>query len=192
MWRCDSERRLRRWVLAAALALGFAALAFSVFQNRAAGPGGVISTAKLLWLVYALLFWFVLPPLIAADARIDPVLRRVYALFFASFAARGLAELWMMYVAINWHPYYGIAHDAATGILVLYLLRGYSARGPLDRLFVAHFGVVGAMLCAEMGFAAYFAANFVTAGLGALYFVPADGRHDGVLLATSIVNAGLT
>ena len=51
---------------------------------------------------------------------------------------------------------------------------------------------LAAMLAAEMRFALYFAANFHTQGSQAVYYVPNDGRHSGILLFTTISVASLT
>ncbi|MGH9719069.1 MAG: hypothetical protein ACRD8O_02570 [Bryobacteraceae bacterium] len=191
MSKCASESRLRGLFLAAIGTLTLAALVFYAIQSRGVSLGGPISIPKLFWLCYALLFWFVLPPLIAADNRLDPNLRRMYQIFFANMALRGIIELWMMYVATNWHPYYGIAQDLFSIALIFWLLRRYGAGRPMDRLLVRNFHVVALMLCAEIGFAYYFATHFITKGQGALYYVPSDGRHNMLLSINAAIDFAL-
>lgn len=192
MWRCGSEASIRRYCAGVFAGLGSMTVLFYQAQNQAWALGGEIAIPKLLWLAYALLFWFLLPPLIAADSRIDGRLRRMYAIFFYNMAARGMIELWMIYVATNWHPYYGAAQDLFSILLILFLLRGFSPGGALDRLLVRHFYVLALMLCTEIGFALYFAANFLTSGRNALYFVPNGGRHAEILAVTAAAVGCLT
>jgi hypothetical protein len=112
--------------------LAVLSLLFYARQNFSGQLGGRMSLAKLLWLDYALAAWFVLPFTLWRSPRVAPALRRVYGAHLFSFAARGAAELWMLYVTISWLPPYGIAHDLFTIGLITLLLR--LARGQLTGL----------------------------------------------------------
>jgi len=103
--------RRRLTLLLALAALAVAALVFRHGQNVTGRIGGPISWPKLLWLTYALAAWFVVAFFFWRSDRIDPARRRAYGLHLLSFTVRGLAELWLIYVAVAWIPPYGIAHD---------------------------------------------------------------------------------
>ncbi len=192
MWTCVSRRRLRA---EAEVGIGFLIAAGAVFrlaQERGWVVGGEIALPKLMWLGYAVLAWFLLPPLIARDGRVEAALRRLYAIFFWNMAARGAVELVMMYGWRSWHPYYGAAQDLFSIALIAGLSRAVTASSPLDRLLLRHAFVLAAMLAVETGFALYFAANFVTRGGEALYFVPDERRYSTILMSTGVAVLGLT
>ena len=86
-------------------------IAFGIRQNVSPVIGGPISLPKMLWLNYALLGWFVVPWFLWRHVRVTPSLRRVFGAHLISMYARGVVELWMLYVAISWSPIYGITHD---------------------------------------------------------------------------------
>lgn len=119
--------------------LAFCALLGFLFwrkQNVQRSRGGRISPPKLAWLFYAIFLWFLLCPLVALDAAVEPHLRGVLGGFGAFMWARGLAELYMLYVSHNWKPPYGIGHDV---LCIAFLLGGLSwyqlhREGPLSRL----------------------------------------------------------
>src|SRR5215510_2525340 len=91
-------------LFAAAVFFGIAVftIVFWRGQNRFRARGGPIAASKLLWLGYALLLWYLLPPVFALDQRIDIALRQKYLVFFASMVIRGVIEMWMVYAAANW------------------------------------------------------------------------------------------
>jgi hypothetical protein len=103
------RRRLTLLVVLGALAL--AALAFRDGQNAGGRIGGPISWPKLLWLTYTLAAWGIVALFFWRAPQISAGLRRVFGLHLASFALRGLAELYLIYVAVAWIPPYGIGHD---------------------------------------------------------------------------------
>jgi hypothetical protein len=157
-----------------------ALLLFSYLQNQGLLVGGKIATAKLLWLFYAIFFWFVLPALVLFDGRGSAGMHRIYSLHLANMCARGLIELFMMYVSLNWHPYYGIAHDLFSLMLLVYLLSVHRPTSSLDRVLSRNLWVISAMLLLEAGFAWYLLAR-VSDGLKPIYFVPAGSGHDIVI-----------
>jgi hypothetical protein len=192
MWTCVSRRRLRAEAAVGIGLLAVAGAAFRLAQAEGWIVGGAIALPKLMWLAYALLAWFVLPPLVARDGRAQPALRRLYAIFFWNMTARGVVELAMMYGWRSWHPYYGAAQDVFSIGLIAWLSRAVAASGPLDRLLLRHAFVLCLMLAVETSFALYFAANFVTMGGQALYFVPEERRYSTILMSTGAAVLCLT
>ena len=95
------------------------AVRFHRKQNAQGARGGGISGPKVAWLFYAVYLWFLFCPLVALDAAVHPALRTVLGLFAACMWVRGLAELYMLYVAKNWRPPYGVGHDVVCILLVL-------------------------------------------------------------------------
>jgi hypothetical protein len=92
-------------------------------QNFAGQIGGEMSIAKLLWLDYAIIAWFILPFFLCRSPLIAPGLRWIYAAHLATFVVRGAIELWMIYISISWIPPYGITHDLIGIALITALLR---------------------------------------------------------------------
>jgi hypothetical protein len=186
MWSFASESALRR---AAWVALGLtaaAAAAFYVAQNALRPVGGEIALVKLLWLAGAVLLWGVLPPLLAADARLGQSLRRAFAALCALMLARAAIEGWMLYVSLNWSPWYGIAHDVLCAVLLLVIAARIAPRNGLEHVARRHLAVSAAFFVPEMYFAWYMQAHFVTRGAAAVYFVPDDASHIRVLLVTGV------
>jgi hypothetical protein len=169
---------------------GLAALLFYVLQNSGRLEGGNIALPKLLWLAYAILFWFFLPALIVLDTRTAAVWRRIYAIFLVNMLLRGTIELYMMYVAGSWSPYYGIAHDLFTIVLLFSLVSVYQVRMYSDPLLTCLY-VIMVMFATEIGFVFYMLSQ-VSDGEYMVYFVPGDQRHAAVLQITWLVNILLT
>lgn len=113
----------------AILALTMISLWFYYRQNFAGQIGGEMSVAKLLWLDYTLLAWFVVPFFLWRSPLIEPPLRKIYGAHLMNFAARGAVELWMLYISISWLPPYGITHDLFSIGLITGLL--WRKRGKL-------------------------------------------------------------
>ena len=114
---------LTPWVQLALAALvvltGSAGLFFYRRQNVRRALGGRISRAKAAWLVFAILFWLGVCPILAFESRMPDPWRTALGVFALNFWVRGLVELWMLYVSKNWRPPYGIAHDAFSVVLVV-------------------------------------------------------------------------
>jgi hypothetical protein len=189
-----SELRLRRVALTAVATTALITAVFFVVQNRLAPVGGEVAFVKAVWLGLAMLFWLVLPALIAADSRLDAAIKRPFQLLLALMALRGGAELVMLYALKNWSPSYGIAHDLlCLGVLSAWAIDqrwrgGASTQGGLNRTLRVHVFVTAALFLPEMYYAAYMQAHFTTAGAAAVYFVPDDGRHRVVLAVTAAVD----
>ena len=116
----DGRRHHRRLVATIAAVAALTAL-FGWRQNHGAVVGGPISTAKTLWLGYAIVMFYVVPIFLWRDTALDARVRRLFAWVTASFLARGVLELWIIYFTRGWRCEYGIAHDAFTLLLVLML-----------------------------------------------------------------------
>jgi hypothetical protein len=175
-------RSRRRLFVSLALML-IALLLFAYLQNQGMLVGGKIATAKLLWLFYAIFFWFALPILVLLDGRGSDGMRRIYKVFLLNMGARAVIELYMMYVSLNWHPYYGIGHDLFSLALLVCLLSVHRSTSSLDRLLGSNLWVISAMLLLETGFAWYLLTQ-VSDGRSAIYFVPADASHATVIWIT--------
>jgi len=186
MWSFASERTLRRTVFAAISALALAAAVFYQAQNMLRPVGGNISVVKLLWLGGAILLWGVLPLLLLADPRLEPVLRRAFAVLAALMLSRAVVEGWMLYVTLNWSPWYGIAHDALCAAVLLAFAARAPPRNALESAVRMHLWVTAAFFAPEMYFAWYMQAHFVTKGEAAVYFVPDEPAHAQVLRATAV------
>lgn len=128
MSSCASDSRAARRLSSVVIVTGMAALLFYVVQNRGWLEGGNIALPKLLWLAYAILFWFCLPALIVLDTRTPAVWRRIYAIFLVNMLLRAALELFMMYVTNSWSPYYGIGHDLFTILLLFTMAAMYRKR----------------------------------------------------------------
>ena len=193
MWTFASERALARTSVASLAVLVAATVAFYWAQNRFRPVGGEISVPKLLWLSYAIALWVAVPALLAADGRVSVRLRQAFAALVIFVLARGAAELWMLYISLNWSPWYGIAHDlACVTLLVALALRAGWPRSPIDRVISVHLAVTAAAFVPEMYFAWYMQAHFTTSGEHAIYFVPDDPRYSEVLRATTVVVVSLS
>lgn len=136
-------------------------IAFGIRQNVSPIIGGPISLPKVLWLNYAFLGWFVVPWFLWRHPQLTASVRRVLAAHLISMCARGVVELWILYVTVSWSPLYGIAHDLFhIGLIVA--CRLVSRRAPAlteDRFNRAARGLCTAIqlsLLAEIMFAALF------------------------------------
>jgi hypothetical protein len=194
MWTFASDRRLSAAAWSALVVLAVAAGAFYWMQNEMRPVGGTISGPKLVWLAYAILLWLVLPALVTGDPRLGAAWRRPFLALFVLMLARGVIELWMLYVALIWSTWYGIGHDAAC-VAVLFACAWRlkeRAQSRLERLVLLHLGVSALMFGPEIYFAWYMQAHFNTKGDEAIYFVPDDPAYAAVLRATTAAVGFLT
>jgi hypothetical protein len=190
-----SEARLRLGALFAVGATLLCALAFHALQNRVALAGGSLALSKGIWLGLAVLFWLVLPALILADRRIAAALMQPFRLLLLLMGARGVAELFMLYVFRNWSPFYGIAHDLLCAALLWGWcwrhrgLRTASSDNPPASTLWRHACFTGALFLPEIYYAWYMQSHFTTRGTNPVYFVPDDAAHQQVLAVTTVVDA---
>lgn len=193
MWISFSEARLRVVAPASVAAIAAAAAAFHVLQNALALTGGGIAWPKSMWLGCAILYWFVLPALLLADARVTAPWRAPFGALLGLMGLRAVVELWMLYVSRNWSPFYGIAHDLACMALLWGLAwRAAASKGApagLPRTLLVHAVATGLLFIPEIYFAWYMQANFRTRGVDPLYFVPDDAAHARVLALTAAADA---
>lgn len=128
--------------------------------------GGKMSRAKSLWLLFTLLFWFCLCPLLALDPLCPTPWSEALLAFSASMWLRGIIELYMLYKTKNWRPRYGIAHDLSCLLLLpgVALWAGWPAEigEGWARLSAAVVGVAWGAMCVELLYAAWF--NKLVAG----------------------------
>lgn len=190
MSNCASDSRAGRRLLSVVTLTGMAAFVFYVLQNGGSLEGGNIALPKLLWLAYAILFWFFLPALIVLDVRTPPVWRRIYAIFLVNMLLRAVIELFMMYVTSSWNPYYGIGHDLFTILLLSIVVATNGTQLRSGLLLINVFAIV-AMFAIEIGFVLYMLLEVSGSG-EPVYFVPAEQRHAAVLQTTWLVNILLT
>jgi hypothetical protein len=187
MWSFASEPALRRAVWCALGLVAAAAAAFYAAQNALRPVGGEIALVKLLWLAGAVLLWGVLPLLLVGDARLGLRLRLAFAALVALMLARAAVEGWMLYLSLNWSPWYGIAHNALCAAVLLALAVRCRPRGRLERVARQYLVASAAFFAPETYFAWYMQSHFVTRGARAVYFVPADPSHIHVLMVTAVV-----
>lgn len=181
---CSRHSFRRRTVLLAVAAVYGAALAFWWMQNSLRPVGGDMALQKALWLATAINLWFVLPTCIVFDARMPVVVRKAFAGLLALMAARGVAELPMLYVFHNWSPWYGIAHDALCMVVLGWGL-ARTAGIPDPGKWFTHIAVTCAAFIPEIYFAWYMQEYFHNQGAGAIYYVPDDPSHRMVLNVTT-------
>lgn len=171
-------------------------LFFARRQNEKRGLGGRISKPKLVWLLYAVYFWFVVCPLLALDPALTRPLRVILGAFAASMWLRGLAEMFMLYVTKSWRPPYGVGHDVFSMVLIVLGLLLFRAhwevlRDPLQIWIFALVLVLLASLALETFYAAAFfrAVEGRTTGEDGLWFADdADPRFRRINLITAAAN----
>ena len=188
MWKSVSDAGPRRGHTIALSLVCLAAGLFYTAQNAGLLSGGGIALPKLAWLALAIWCWYCLPALIAADTRASGPVRRAYGYFLANMALRAAAELWMMYVTRNWHPYYGIAHNVFSLGLLAFLYARLDASTGLDALLKTNLVVLGLMFAVELVFVWYMLSHVEPTG-NPVYFVPGSDDHRTILWITWAVVA---
>lgn len=171
----------------ALLLLALVAVWFHQRQNSGAMIGGAISLPKMLWLTYAIAAWFVVPPFLAADARLGPRFRRGFLWFSVFMFVRGIGELIAIYAFGHWHPLIGIVHDLVAVGLVVVCFRGLTPSSTVERLSRRFAGTLVVTLLIEAAFAAIFLQS--AAHAEGVYFVPTGGSWTFVNLMTWVALA---
>jgi hypothetical protein len=95
--------------VALATALG---VRFRAKQNAGHAKGGRISNPKVLWLFFAIWFWFIECSVLALEPQLPWPYRVIVGAHAVSMWIRGVIELFMLHVTKNWRPPIGITHDA--------------------------------------------------------------------------------
>jgi hypothetical protein len=174
------------WALV--LTIFAAAPVFWWVQNRWQPVGGAMAFQKAVWLADAVVLWIALPLCIVRDVRIAAEVRRAFKVLLILMALRAVIELWMLYVSLNWSPWYGIAHDlSCMAVLAWLFARVASARQLVTRapLWLIHTTATAAAFVPEIYFAWYMQRYFNTRGDTAVYFVPDNPAHTFALNVTS-------
>lgn len=187
MLPCASDATLARLTYGMSGLLVLCALIFWPVQNAGLLPGGAIAPQKLLWLGVALWYFYALPLLIWLDPARHAGLRGVMGLFLAAMLLRGVVELYLIYVALGWSPWMGLAFNgtALAGLgCGLWRYRRQMGAGT-GWLAVA---VLALAMGFESAFATYFhilvAPDGATTGDQAVYFVSSESGHGTILLAS--------
>ncbi|HXG57608.1 MAG TPA: hypothetical protein VNL91_01125 [Thermoanaerobaculia bacterium] len=166
---------------AAASVLAVVSAGFFWRQNFAGQIGGAMSVAKILWLDYAILSWFVVPAFLMRSPDLDARWRRLFAVHLINFGTRAVIELWLLYVTVSWSPVYGIVHDVFSILLITFL-----SGAPAQKLALHHSWTLRLTLGCEIVFASLF--HSVTAGEHALWFAADEPRFRLINMLTWIVN----
>lgn len=148
---------------------------FGRFQNEGHLVGGDISAAKTLWLNLTIVSFVVFPAVWWREGSLDPRMRRIFGVIFASFAARGAIELPILYLTDWWHCSYGMAHDLATAGAVLWL---WARSGVRDARSVGLLWFVVALMFVEAGFAYAFCS--VVDPASGIYFAADEARFEAI------------
>ena len=167
------------------------AVLFYWTQNSGQLDGGRIALPKLIWLLYAIILWFLIPGLIVKNTLIAPHWRTIFKIFLINMLLRGVIELYLMYVTLSWSPYYGIAHDVFSFALLASLLLFFRKVLHTD-LYFGYAAVVMTTLVIEIGFVFYMIGNVSNKSSALIYFVPDDATHSMVLSITWAVVVLLT
>ncbi len=188
------------FALSTRVALGVAVLVVSVVgaalfvrQRRPGQIGGRMAPAKLLWLAYVLLLWFLVAPIIALDPSVARPLRVVLGTFSVLMWVRGLLELWLMYGVHRWRPPWGIAHDLVCAVvLTAQLALTATPQASAEDTWAYGLAVtIGLSLLVEAGYAAAFyrIVGRATEGEAAIWFASeTEPRFRQVVRATRFLN----
>lgn len=196
MPRSDSNRALAIGLAVTCALLCAGAAVFYLTQNSSDRIGGPVAPQKIAWLAYAILLWVILPIAIVLDRRASAILRAAFGVLLVLMLARGAIELWMLYVTLNWSPWYGIAHDVVCVAVLAWFgvqaMRLRVARTPANGSLLLHLAVTATAFIPEIYFAHYMTQHFNTVGDAAVYFVPAEERYRDVLRVTTAVVVALS
>ena len=176
---------LARRLFLALTALVAIAIAFYYRQNAGLQVGGAISVPKMLWLTYAIAAWFVIPPFLWRDPRLDAGTRRLFGVFWGWMMARGVVELALIYTVGHWNPWYGIGHDLSAIALLFALRRRATPADAVGRRAFRFSSSLIVTLLAETCFAGIFLQSGVHRD--GVYFASSDPSWNLVNGFTAIV-----
>jgi hypothetical protein len=103
-------------------------LRFRAKQNAEHAKGGRISNPKVLWLFFAIWFWFIECAVLSFEPALPWPYRVILGVHATSMWVRGVIELFMLHVTKNWRPPIGITHDAVCIATVLGLGAWFGGR----------------------------------------------------------------
>lgn len=185
-------------LIGAAALLARFGVRFHAKQARGA-LGGRISRAKAYWLPFAIYFWFVVCPLVAASDVFATPVRVALGAFGAFMWVRGGVEMVMLYVTKNWRPPLGIGHDVLCIALVVGVLGWHRdalpALGALDTWGLGFVAAVLVSLIVEIHHAWSFfvAVRGATTGEDGVWFADdEDERFRAINRATLVWNVVLS
>lgn len=158
---------------------------FYFVQNSGLLAGGEIALSKLIWLAFAILFWFFIPFLFLIDNRTPVVWQYIFRIFLFNMLLRAIIELYMMYVSNNWNPYYGIVHNVFTITLLIYLVFS-SPQNLSSNILFGYAMTLLMMFGVEILFVFYMIFN-VTESNTVVYFVPGNDNHFNIIMLTWLV-----
>jgi hypothetical protein len=187
----DYENIAKRRLFFVLFVLSLTSSLFYFLQNSAFFVGGAIALPKLIWLSYAILFWYFIPILIVLDKRVSRPYYLAFLLFLINMSIRAVVELWMIYFTHSWHPYYGIAHNVFSAIVVAIMFIILHRKSYLDAVLSKYLLVLVFMFVAECIFAGYLL-SVVWKSSETIYFVPEDNDHIFILNITWVVVSLLT
>jgi len=167
-------------------------------QNRPGKIGGPIALSKAIWLHYTLYTWFFFIPYAWFQYGADTIPagdRSVWLILAGSMWARGIIELYMLFVSKNWTPIIGISHDVLTliGMSVGYFIGTRTGWADQPAVFVFTMSLF-ASLIAETHHAAsfYLLMKGRTQGDEGLWYAhKGDPRFVRILRVTTACNVGL-
>ncbi len=174
---------LSRWGLALSTGLTLCLVAWFKRRQAAGAIGGAMSMPKAWWLAFAVLYWFFVCPLLAADARVPQPQRTVLRVFAANMWLRGVIELYMLYGPKNWKPRYGVGHAIFSLALVIAMVVALPSENtapwfvtPWASISTVAIGVLNFSLALEAGYAAAFnkIVRGQTTGDDGLWFADAE------------------
>jgi hypothetical protein len=180
-------RSLRLGLSLALTALAAVAVGFYRRQNAGAHIGGAISLPKMLWLAYAIAAWYVVPPFLWRDQRLQPGVRRLFGVFWTWMLGRGVVELVLLYLIVHWNPLYGVAFNLGATLLLIRMRRGLKIDDVLDRRALRYTGTLSAGMLIETAFALMFLQT--GAHEQAVYFASPEAQWGFLNLVTWVMLA---
>jgi hypothetical protein len=168
------------------------------FRQQRGTMGGSISRAKAAWLTFAILYWLGVCPVLWAEPSIPDPYRTTFGLFAVNFWLRGVAEIYMLYVAKNWRPPYGVGHDLFSIALVITCLFVVPASAPLTTPWALMCAAAVAALLLSLCAETYYALEFFklvagqTTGEEGIWFADQEApKFKRINLITACINVPL-